>query len=234
MTPGKPLGTLPPCLVARGGRVSLTPNKWLTWHPDPTLDPVPLPAEWVIRQLQTIDLDDPLWLMTVLDVRGMCWATVETLRDPAVTPEELGAAVRPACDDMHARVHLSDVHATLAALRAAAGQWLLHARDGTPLPGSFWWLLHAGTRQFTIPVVERSDVLTGDLFEAAAWQLYGLTRDRAPIKRCQNERCGRLFYRQSSDPRYGQYLTTGIKYCSPQCREAQKKRVARLRERADL
>lgn len=227
MTPGTSLGTLPPCLVARGGRVSLTPNQWLSWHPDPALQAVPLPAEWVIRQLQTVDLDDPLWLMTVLDIRGMCWSTVERLRNPAETPEELGAAVRPPRDDLHARVHLSDVHALLAAVRAAGRQWIRHVRDGDLLPSSFDWLLHVGTRQFSYPLVESSDQLEGDLFEAATWQLYSLTRDKAPAKRCQNERCGRVFYRQSSQPRYGQHLTTRVKYCSPQCREAQKKRIAR-------
>jgi hypothetical protein len=187
--------------------------------------PTELPAEWVLRQLQTVDLDDPLWLMTVLDMRGMCWSTAERLRNPEETPEELGAALRPRRDDLHARVHLTDAQALLTALRDAGGQWLTHIDTGRPLQGSFWWLLHAGTNQFSHIVVDRADHLEGDLFEAGCWQLYCITRGHAPVKRCSNERCGRLFYRQTPDQRFD----TRVKYCSTQCREAQKKRTQRHR-----
>jgi hypothetical protein len=227
MTRGTSSGTLPPCIVARGGRVSLTPNRWLSWHPDSDVKAERLPPEWVLRQLQTVDLDDPLWLLTVLDLRGMVWSPAERLRNPAETPEELAPAVRPRKDDLYATVHLGDVHALLTALRDAGAQWLAHVRDETPLPASFDWLLHVGTSQFSHVLVDRSDQLEGDLFEAGCWQLYGITRDTAPVKRCQNERCGRVYYRQDHRTRYGQSLATGTKYCSTQCREAQKKRVQR-------
>jgi len=215
--------------VTRGGHVTLTANQWLTWHPRPALKPEPLPNEWVLRQLQSADLDDPTQLRILLNVRGMTWSTAERLRNPAVTPEELAPYPRPPRDDLYATVHLSDVHILLSALREAGAQWLRWVGDGTSRPASFDWLLHVGTQQFSYPLVERSERLEGDLFEAACWQLYGITREKAPVKRCQNERCGRIYYRQDHQTRYGQNLATGTKYCSTQCREAQKKRVARRR-----
>jgi len=221
--------TLPPCLVARGGHVTLTPNQWLTWHPNRTIEPEELPTEWVLRQLQTATLDDPLQLRMMLNVRGMIWSPAERLRNPEITPEELAPAVRPPKDDLHATVHLRDAYTLLSALRDAGAQWIAHARDGVPLPGSFEWLLHVGTSQFSHILVDRSDRLEGDLFEAGCWQLYGLTRDKAPVKHCQNERCGRLFYRQDTVTRYRENWSTGTKYCSVQCREAQTKRVKRRR-----
>lgn len=220
-------GTLPRCLVARGGTASLTPNQWLTWHPDVNRAPAELPAEWVLRALQTADLDDPVWLLTMLDVRGMVWSPQTRLRNPAETPEELGAPILPPRDDLHATVHLSDVHVLLVALRAAGAQWLAHVRTGAALPESFWWLLHAGTSQFSAVTVYRNDRLEGDLFEAGCWQLFLITRDKTPVKRCQNEPCGRVFYRQDSISRYGGHAPGRTKYCSVQCREAQKKRAYR-------
>lgn len=231
MTVGTLKGTLPVCLVARGGNVSLTPNQWIKWHPNTLRKPLPLPPEWVLRELQAIDLGDPLLLLTLLNLRGMVWGAAEELRNTAETPAELAAPEHPPEDDPHVTVHLSDAHTLLSALQAAGAQWVAHVRDAEPLPETFWWVLHVGTSEFTHVATTRSDHLEGDLFEAGCWQLFCITQDRATVKRCQNETCGRIFYRQDTITRYEQSWSTGTKYCSTRCREAQKKRTSRRRLR---
>lgn len=219
------------CRVVRGGRSTLTPNQWVVWHPDPSLGPRELPHEWVFRGLLDSgeDLDDPSWLLAVLDRRGMVWGGLERLRDDETTPAELALPPLPPKDDLAATVHLAVIHAHLTALRDAATGWLAHVADGTPLPEGFWRLLHAGLTEFTPVQMSRAPWLDVDLFEAGCWQLFQATQDKAPAKRCLSETCQRLFYRKSDDTRYGLHRTTGVMYCSEACRNAQRQRSHRRR-----
>lgn len=219
------------CRVIRSGRPTLTPNQWVMWHPAPDRGPLALPHEWVFRGLQDSggDLDDPLWLLAVLDLRGMVWGGLERLRDDETTPAELAYPRLPARDDPDATVHLSVIHAHLTALRAAASLWLAHSSTGTAPPAGFWRLLHAGLREFTPVQLARSPWLDVDLFEAGCWQLFQATQDKAPAKECRNEACGRVFYRKSDPTRYGQHRSTGVGYCTEACRNAQRQRQYRRR-----
>lgn len=220
------------CRVIRSGRPTLTRNQWVVWHPDSGREPRPLPHEWVFRGLldSADDLDDPLWLLAVLDRRGMVWGGLERLRDDETTPAELAYPQLPPRDNPASRVHLSVVHAHLTVLRDAAGQWLGHAQAGVPLPEEFWRLLHAGLAEFTPVQLARSPWLDVDLFEAGCWQLFQATQDKAPAKQCRNETCRRVFYRKSDPTRYGQHRSVGVGYCTEACRNAQRQRQYRRKQ----
>lgn len=71
-----------------------------------------------------------------------------------------------------------------------------------------------------------------DLMDVLTLQLANHIIERATYRRCQNEPCRRLFVRQRGGAPKGQYHTSGVSYCSPQCARAQAQRDYRRRRKA--
>lgn len=80
-----------------------------------------------------------------------------------------------------------------------------------------------------------------NVYEVACLQLANHIAERASYRHCANETCGRLFVRQRGGSKianmrgqeHGQYHSTGVMYCTPQCARAQAARALRRRKRED-
>lgn len=78
-----------------------------------------------------------------------------------------------------------------------------------------------------------------NVYQAACLQLANHIAEHASYHTCSNETCGRLFVRQRGGskiaqkrgPDQGQYHTSGVLYCTPQCARAQAARMVRRRKR---
>jgi hypothetical protein len=78
-----------------------------------------------------------------------------------------------------------------------------------------------------------------NIYQAMCLQLANHIAEHATYHRCANETCGRLFVRQrggseiarTRGAEHGQYHTSGVLYCSPQCARAQAARMVRRRKR---
>jgi hypothetical protein len=70
------------------------------------------------------------------------------------------------------------------------------------------------------------------LYSICCLEIYNHLVEQTAFRRCQNERCGRLFVRQVGRARFGQHRTRGVLYCSASCARAQAQRELRRRRRA--
>jgi hypothetical protein len=68
-------------------------------------------------------------------------------------------------------------------------------------------------------------------YTAMAAQLWNQVVEGEGYRRCANETCGRLFYRQRGRSEHGQHRTTSLRYCSRECARAQVERERRRRQR---
>lgn len=71
------------------------------------------------------------------------------------------------------------------------------------------------------------------VYSVAFLQLYNHMAEGAVARRCENETCRRYFVRQRGRAEYGQYRTSGVKYCCRECARAQAQRALRRRHRAE-
>jgi hypothetical protein len=71
------------------------------------------------------------------------------------------------------------------------------------------------------------------VYSVAFLQLYNHMAEGAVARRCENETCRRNFVRQRGRAEYGQYRTSGVKYCCRECARAQAQRALRRRHRAE-
>ena len=65
------------------------------------------------------------------------------------------------------------------------------------------------------------------LFAALCLQLANHIAEGAVYRRCANERCGRLFFRQVGSAAKNRHRVSGVKYCSTGCAQAQAQREYR-------
>lgn len=70
------------------------------------------------------------------------------------------------------------------------------------------------------------------IYSVSFLQLYNHMVEHATLRRCANEPCGQYFVRQRGRAQYGQFRTTGVKYCSRVCARSQAQRQLRRRRRA--
>lgn len=70
-----------------------------------------------------------------------------------------------------------------------------------------------------------------NLTAALCLQLWNDMCEGATFRRCANEPCRRMFYRQLGRAKAGQYRTVGVKYCTDACASAASSRAARQRKK---
>jgi hypothetical protein len=70
------------------------------------------------------------------------------------------------------------------------------------------------------------------LYSICCLEIYNHLIEQTAYRRCQNERCGRLFVHQVGRAKFGQHRTRGVLYCSSSCARAQAQRELRRRRRA--
>lgn len=116
-----------------------------------------------------------------------------------------------------------------------------HARAATP-----GLVLHYGMQEslkpFSPTLVTFDDVLLAwpdpdltpyggeiPLFSILCLELFNHIVEEAAYRRCANQKCERLFVRQSGRALHGQHRTRGVKYCSASCARAQAQREYRRR-----
>ena len=73
--------------------------------------------------------------------------------------------------------------------------------------------------------------LTVSLYCCCCLELFNHIAEEASYRRCQNDRCNRLFVRQKGRAEAGQHRREGLKYCSNYCARAVAQRSYRARQR---
>lgn len=216
--------------VGRSGTVTITPNGWLCWHPDPQRDPEPLPPEWVLRGLQEANLDDDASIMVLLAERGMVWGGIERTQDEATTPPGTRMPLPPVDSTFGVINHIAVIREQLVTLRGLARQWLDIALTGpdVPAPEPFWQLLSKGLAPFTPVTIARDPTPLVDLYEAGCWQLYEVIVEDGTPRRCAA--CPTVFYRKDGVST----RTADVLYCSERCRGRMRMRRYRDRSRARI
>jgi hypothetical protein len=94
--------------------------------------------------------------------------------------------------------------------------------------------LCSGLNPFSPRVIDSdgADLLTQiecELYDVLCLELYNHIVAHAFYRHCANERCGRLFVRQSGRAEHGQHRSSGVRYCSATCARAQAQRAYRRR-----
>ena len=69
------------------------------------------------------------------------------------------------------------------------------------------------------------------IYSVSFLQMYNHLAEDASVRMCANETCRRYFVRQRGRAEYGQFRTTGVKYCSRECARAQAQRELRRRRK---
>jgi hypothetical protein len=123
-----------------------------------------------------------------------------------------------------------------------ASAWLSHGYHSAPRNESQGWLwfdslintalspYHAHVKSYP------GGLLTGaspmpSLYQACGLQLYNYIAAATPFVHCANEQCGNLFTHRRGHAKYGQYKTSGVRYCTNSCAKAQAERERRRRRR---
>jgi len=70
------------------------------------------------------------------------------------------------------------------------------------------------------------------LYPAICHQIFNLAVEGQTARRCENATCGRVFVHQLGGARFGQYRSTGVRFCSVDCRRAETQRQYRRRRKA--
>jgi hypothetical protein len=212
--------------VGRSGTITLTPNGWLMWHPEPQRAALPLPPEWVFRAWSDVNLDDDASILAVLSLRGMVWGGIERVVDDETWPSGQALALPPVDSTFGVVNHIAVVREHLVTLRDLSQRWLdtaVRGADHVGLPDPFWRMLGKGLTSFTPVTLARDPNPLVDLYEAGCWQLYMAITDGATPKRCLG--CGRVFYRKDGTSR----RTVDVRYCTERCRGTARMRRYRAR-----
>lgn len=137
----------------------------------------------------------------------------------------------------------------LKTARALSRHWIAHSakgdleaaweQEGFSRPKSvddawrrFTDLLNPGLEPFHVRVGVRGGAPEApNLFTALCLQIANHVAERATVKQCANEKCGRFFFRQEGRAVHGHYKTEGVLFCSKSCARAQAQRRYQRKKR---
>lgn len=218
----------------------------------------PVPDELVLREFMDVDWGDAAEAASFSSSYGLLptsdWRFLEFPLDGPeadLVRDELAAYFPkeppPPSRFMRRVFHIREVRYYAAILRSLVLTW--EARLSGSLGGDDpelvlageddrrGWLnfmedLNAGLSPFQV----RLSVGAGEsashpsLYPVLCLQLWNLIAEDAALRRCANERCGRLFFRQRGRAQHGQYHSTSVIYCSKSCARSQAQRQYRRRK----
>jgi hypothetical protein len=84
-------------------------------------------------------------------------------------------------------------------------------------------------KRLTLDELVADELVAEPLYAVCCLELFNHVVERAQVRMCANERCGRPFARQRGRAEQGQYRLRGVKYCSTYCARAQAQRAYRRR-----
>lgn len=223
------------------------------------VEPKPLLAEWVLRELADADLSDDDHVSELLRSYGVIsWPYF----DPAMVPTDDhqvrnldSAQTVPGWWRGRSDGTLNDARWWLRTARAVTGVWCDVSQGQSP---SDAWIAegfhdpgddHSAWRQFVTAInagldglrvraeYSHDDVVSGTqhvgLYTAACVQVHNLIVREETWNVCRNEKCDHKFiYQRDGATPHGTPHKSGVLYCTPECNKAQKQREYRRRERA--
>jgi hypothetical protein len=162
---------------------------------------------------------------------------------------------QPLVDEIAPPIPVDLLMRHVRALRAVIDHWLAHqlgdgpgiaaawTSNGFPEPAAekdAWASFSSYMASALAPISPRIEV-TGPGFTCGAQepvtaytammcQVRNDVASNTPWRVCENESCRRLFARQEGGAKAGQYRTTGVMYCTPQCARAQAQRRFRRKQ----
>lgn len=216
---------------------------------DPAVLPfVELPDELYLRELFDLDLADPEALITFANAYGIY---AEPGRGPGL-PRCIDLAFGAAKLRNATRVWqlYRETDGTMAGLDTVpldiedpGENRMAPPRD--PFEAVHWFqaTVAAALQPFTVHIQFEGPILAGDdaqlfggpsvvsAYSAMALQLGNHIAEQADYHECANAPCGRRFVRQRGRAEYGQYRSTGVRFCSSSCARASAQRDYRRRQR---
>jgi hypothetical protein len=241
-----PSQVVEPVPVDRWGAV-LFEDGSILWRGQPKLNPVPLPDEFVLRQLLDVDLGSPEAVVEFVNEHGPIlrvwslepsfgerhWTDAEGVRHDVGDHGMAGPLADPNV------THVLDVVAYLRKARELVDVLTRHQGGDELSPhewGEFAEALNHGLDTYSVRVEATFDGYSRhaprpDLYSAMCLQVFNMLVEDLPVRRCANETCGRHFYRQLGRAQHGQHRLEGVRFCSKTCAKAQTQREYRRRNR---
>jgi hypothetical protein len=226
------------------------------WYDHASLEQVQPPPELFLRELLALDVEDPDALVDFVHTNGQIVHTWFTPPHVAVKVREW-IPYQPVHPRSWSHYPVEDVACWLKTAQTLTKHWLAHVVGEDPMPawagfshtknpddawGWFVDLINLGLQEFQVrverPIVDANGapVVDGaprpDLYDILCLQLANHIAEEATFRRCENEACGQVFFRQRgrAGPA-GQYRTEGVMYCSKSCAHSQAQRALRRRNR---
>ena len=208
---------------------------------DPDRTPtIELPEEWYLRELPDLDASDPDAILEFTATWGLFGDPRDMRRGNVPGEPDLFMPAIPV-------LRLDKIRELRDRLIKMTEIWLHHYPTNSADVTDQLFLsanLNSGLRAFQVHI----DLVFGDVdgdiekprpncwplntYEAACLQLANHIAEKATLKPCANENCGRLFFRQRGRAQHDQYRIKGVKHCSKLCAQAVASRNSRKRRKS--